>query len=334
MKLRRFVLLWPVLLGACVSLLADDFADAERFYRAGALAEAEAIYARIPPSDGNYAAALLRRGKICYATERPAEAVRLSKACLSIKPSAEAYCLLAGAQFNLEQFDAAYDSAKKAVALDTRYAPGYTTLGMIYTATKDWPDADAAFQESLRLAPADPNTWFMMGRSSFLRDDFVRARESFEKCLRLSPQQVRGYENLALTLDLLGQVKLADETYRRGVKIAQEGQSADPMIHLAYGKFLATNGRSEASLEEFRAAVRLAPERADAHYELANQFARMKEWADAVREGEAAAGLGPPEYRVHYLLARAYTALGNGRAAAQHADGVAGGRVEEPTAAE
>jgi len=62
---------------------------------------------------------------------------------------------LAGAQFNLEQFDEAYDSAKKAVALDPNYAPDFTTLGMIYTAIKHCPAGEAAFQASLRLAPRD-----------------------------------------------------------------------------------------------------------------------------------------------------------------------------------
>jgi len=53
-----------------VVLFADDFADAERLFHAGALAEADAVYARIPSTDRNYAEAAFRRATICYVTGR------------------------------------------------------------------------------------------------------------------------------------------------------------------------------------------------------------------------------------------------------------------------
>lgn len=298
---------------------ADDFQDAERLYRAGDLMRAEAVYAKVPVNDAKYLPSLLRRGTICYATGRPARAATLFEDYLHLRPTAEAYCLLAGTQFNLKDYDHAYESAKMAARLDPKYAHAYTALGMIYTAISDWPDAQAAYRESLRLDPGDADTWFMLGRAYFLRDDFPGAREAFGTSLRLNPQQTRGYENLALTLDLMNQADSADETYRLGIKIAQDHKYSDPQIYVDYGKFLAKHERAAESLMQLREAVRVAPQNPQAHCELANQLFRMKEWTEAAREGETALRVGPPEYRVHYLLARIYTALGDSVAAARHA---------------
>jgi superkiller protein 3 len=146
---------------------------------------------------------------------------------------------------------------------------------MIYTAITDWPDALAAYRESLRLDPGDADTWFMLGRAYFLRDDFPGARETFETSLRLNPQQIRGYENLALTLDLMNQAGTADETYRQGIKSAQEHKYSDAQIYVDYGKFLAKHERAAESLRQLREAVRVAPQNPEAHGELANQIFRM-----------------------------------------------------------
>lgn len=301
------------------SFQSTDFESAERAYQAGDLSQAEALYSKIKPGQPDYPKALLRLGTIYYATERPVEAEKSFAEYLRIQESPEAYCLLAGAQFNQKKFTQAYESAKKALKLDPHYAKAYTAVGMIYAAIEDWPDSEAAYRESLRLNPADADTWYMMGRSYFLRNDFAHAQEAFEKSLRLNPLQVRAYENLALTLDLMNDPGGAEKVYREGQR--QEGlqKRPAPRLYIAYGKFLAKLGRQAESLAQFREAVRVAPRDAEAHYELANQLFRMKLWQDAAKEAEEALQAGGPDYRLHYLLARIYTAMGNADAASRHA---------------
>ena len=303
----------------CGSVWASDFAAAEQLLQKGELAQAEALYSRVAADDPNYPLALLRLGTIFYVTGRPAPAEQKFKAYLKLHPSAEAYCLLAGAQFNLQEFAEAYESAKQSIALDPAYAKAYTALGMIYTANGNWPEAKAAYQEALRLNPQDADTWYMMGRSEFLRDEFAAAKEAFQASLRLDPGQVRAYENLSFTLDLLNEPAQAEETYKNGIRASERRKSADPHIYIAYGKFLAKRGRAAESLEEMRAAVRVAPRDPEAHYELANQLFSTKHLEEARKEGEAAMLLGGPEYRVAYLLARTCTALGDSPAASKYA---------------
>jgi tetratricopeptide (TPR) repeat protein len=306
----------PVLLAA---VPGDDFDTAEQLYLQGDVAQAEALYSGVKPDHPKYAQARLRLGSIYYATERPAQAEKSFEECLKFHQSAEAYCLLAGAQFNLEKFTQADDSAKKALSLDPHYAKAYTMQGMIYTAIGDWADALASYRESLRLSPDHADTWFMMGRGYFLRNDFPKAKEAFETALRLSPQQVRTYENLALTLDLIDQPSAAEKVYRDGIRMNQLRKYPDGRIHLAYGTFLAKLNRATESRAQFREAVRVAPQDGEAHYELARLLFRMKQWEEAAQEGETALRAGGFDLKLHYLLSRIYTAMGNSEAAAKHA---------------
>lgn len=315
----------PLILGLLLSEVfagappGQDFQAAEQFYRQGDFAQAEALFSRIPPGAPEYAQAQLRLGTIYYATGRPALAEKAFEECLHRKESAEVYSLLAGAQFNQKNYPQAYESAKRAIRLDPKYAKGYTALGMIYTATNDWPDAKAAYDQALRLNPRDADTWFMLGRARFFRDEFPAAREAFGTVLKLDPQQVRAYENLALTLDLLNDPTDAEKVFREGARVNQLRKRPEARLYISYGTFLSKANRAEESLAQFREAARVAPQDADARFELANQLARMQRWEEAAREGEVAARVDPGNSRVHFLLARIYTALGKSDLAAQQA---------------
>lgn len=298
----------------------DTFERAEESYRAGKISEAESLYNRVDASDPDYRQTLVRLGTIYYATARPALAEERFHAALQLRESADVLTLLAGAQFNQEKFDEAYKSAKRALELDPKHTKAYTALGMIYTALKNWPDADAAYQEALRLEPKDSTTWYLHGRSYFLRNEFVKAREVFESALRLNPQSIRVYENLALTLDLLGDPAAAEKAFEDGVRRNRNHERPEARIHIAYGEFLFKEDRLEASRVQLEEAVRLEPGNSEAHYVLSKTLFSLKKLKEAADEAETALRVAEPNYRVHFLLSRIYTALGDEDAASRHAD--------------
>ncbi len=311
---------WMILMaGLAGASPGDDFKAAEESYRRGDFVQAERLFSEIAAGDRDYPAAQLRLGMIFYATGRPGLAEKAFLEFLRQKESAEVCTLLAGAQFNQKKFPAAYDSAKRALRLDPKYAKAYTALGMIYTATNDWPDAKAAYDQALRLNPRDADTWFMLGRARYFRNEFADARAAFETVIELDPQQVRAYENLALTLDLLNDPAAAEKTFREGARVNQLRKHPEVRLYISYGTFLSKSGRAVDSLEQFREAVRVGPQDSDARFELANQLARMQRWEEAAQEGELAARVDPTNPRVHFLLARVYTALGKPDLAADQA---------------
>ncbi len=297
----------------------DFFQRAEKFYAAGKIREAEALYERVAAVNPDYRQALVRLGTIAYATARPALAAERFRAALRLRESADVFALLAGAQFNQEEFDEAYKSARRAIELDPRQTRAYTALGMIYTALKNWRDADAAYAEALRLDPEDSTAWYLQGRSYFLRNEFTKARAAFEAALKLNPQSMRVYENLALTFELLGNLEAAQAVFENGIRENHQRAGPEAAIHIGYGEFLFRQNRLEGSRAQLEEAVRLEPGNSEAHYALSKTLYGLHDLRKAAEEGEASLRTGKPDYRVHFLLSRIYTALGDEASASRHA---------------
>ena len=259
----------------------SSFDRAEILLHNGKLSEAEAALAKIGADDPRYLDARMRLGTIFYSTGRAAEAEECFQDYLRIHETAEAYTLLAGAQFNQQRLDAAYASAKKALEFDSQYAKAYTAIGMIYTELKNWQDAGAAFRESLRLDGQDASTWFLYGRSLFLRNEFAKAKGAFETALKLNPHGVRTYENLGLTLDVLGDTAAAERVFTQGVQVNRSSTRPEARVHIAFGQFLFKLGRFPQSRRQLQEAVRVDAGNSEAHYELARTLSRLKQLKEA-----------------------------------------------------
>ena len=297
----------------------SSFLAAEKLYRAREFSPAEQLYAQVDSGDSNYPVARLRLGTIYYLTGRPEQAEKSFAIFLKFKKSPEVYCLLAGAQFNQGKFDLATNSAQQALQLDPKFANGYTVLGMIHTAEKDFPDAETDYRVALKLNDNDSDSWFMYGRALFLRDNFSEAAKAFERALRINPQSVRCYENLARTKDTMGDVKGAEENFKKGLEISRSQKNSDPHIDVAYGEFLLKLDRlseSESVLEE---GLKTAPRDAGIHYELSRVYFLLKHFKQAAGQAETALELGGPDYKTDFLLAQIYTAMGNPQEASKYA---------------
>jgi tetratricopeptide (TPR) repeat protein len=297
----------------------QNFRAAEKLYKARQFAQAEHLYLLVDSESADFPIAQLHLGTIYYLTERPAQAERCFLTYLKFKQFPEAYCLLAGAQFNQKKYNVATESAQRALQLDARSAKAYTVLGMIRTAENDFGDAQTYYRKALKLNPDDSDTWFMLGRALFFRDDFAEAAKAFEQAIRINPQSVRSYDNLARTKDILSDREGAEKCYKEGLQAGLKQRPFDSHIYIGYGEFLLKLDRLADSQTVLEGGLRVAPASSELHYELSKVYFRMGRLQEAAHEGEAATRLGGPDYKVDFLLAQIYTAMGNSLEASKHA---------------
>ena len=295
------------------------FEEAERLFHERNFPAAEPLFRRITETSPHYPKAQLRLGTIYYAVGQPELAEEFLRTHLRYQESPEAHTLLAGVQLNQGKFEPAIESARKAIALDNRYARAHTALGMIYATVEDFPKALSAFRTALELDDEDANTWFLLGRSYFLSHQPGMAKEALENALSLNPQVVEIYAHLAQTLARMGESARAVRVFVQGIERNRLRTPPDKGIHIAFGLFLAGLDRADESCEQFRAVTRFAPQDPEAYYELAKVLFQMKRFAEAAREADRAVTLDRSDYRIHYLLARIYTALGDAGKAEEHA---------------
>ena len=140
-------------------------------------------------------------------------------------------------------------------------------------------EADAAYQEVLRLIPDNPDALHFMGLLRFQSGDPAAAVELIARSLDRDPGNPNAWNNLANMLSLAGKVTEAQEAYRR--------------------------------------VMSLAPERAEAYYNLALSLRDHDEPGQAVHYLQQAIVRSPNFFRAYETLAMLCYRLGDARGAAE-----------------
>jgi tetratricopeptide (TPR) repeat protein len=130
-------------------------------------------------------------------------------------------------------------------------------------------DAAAEYRKVLAIDPSAPNVHYRLGRLLLRMGDdnqtLQQAREQFEDELRVNP------DNAAAEYEL-GQMAWRARDWNRAVehlRRAAQDEPRSPSILVALGRAWVSAGQAQAAMAPLLTAVRLAPNDATAHYELA-----------------------------------------------------------------
>lgn len=112
----------------------------------------------------------------------------------------------------------------------------------------------------------------------------------------LNPVGVGNWENLAqIYRSLVGLAKDADQwavdSYQKAISL----DLFNPLLRISFGGLYYQLGQFEAAAEQFRAAVNLKPDYANAHYNLGRTYKELEEKELAIQELEIALRLSDPQ---------------------------------------
>jgi thioredoxin-like negative regulator of GroEL len=106
----------------------------------------------------------------------PQEAARRFQKAIDIYPQyARAYAMLAAAQFQMKQLEAAEQSARNAVAIDPDFAPAHTVLGKVDMQKEKYPEAEPELLAAVRLDPTGWEAPFQLARCYAAMKEYDRA---------------------------------------------------------------------------------------------------------------------------------------------------------------
>lgn len=127
----------------------------------------------------------------------------------------------------------AMEEARIAAAIDPGYAPAYNLMGLAHILLNEMPQAQAALERAIQLAPGDPQIandygWFLCqnGREQ-------EAFKYFEAAARnpLYKTPTRPYTNAGLCYLRIKDEKAAEANFQRAVLV--DGSNAQAIFHLA-----------------------------------------------------------------------------------------------------
>ena len=132
-------------------------------------------------------------------------------------------------------------------------------------ARQDWKTARELYEEVVRFAPDNALALTNLGTACFQSGDHKAARTHLEKAVELQPRLTSAKVTLGITYFLLEDHYLAISTLSRAVHDAPTDATAHNFLAVA----LRHKGWIDGAEEELLEAIRLSPEYAEAHFNLA-----------------------------------------------------------------
>jgi tetratricopeptide (TPR) repeat protein len=303
----------------------------------GAIAELERALA-IKPDDAaaqlNLAAAYEQTGAAAKAVPLYARAVASAHA-QKLPVAAGVLAAYARALAATGQGAAAIARMREAVAQQPGNAQQRDDLGSLYAQARDWPHAERAFSEAIRLQPELAAAHLHLG-FVFQAEQKPQAAHEWLQAYKLEPgnaslallagkalaeagqdeqalpilahahalaaQSTDASYQLSLVLQRMNRVEEAIALLKSVV--AAEPKNADALINLGLALSQAHQARDAVPFLE--RAIQLQPDNATAHQDLAAAYLQVNETDAAIVELEAALKLSPDSPQLHYNLGAAY----------------------------
>ena len=229
------------------------------------------------------------------------------------------------------------DDAKSVVLAELQQSSSsveaYNILGIIESEQHDYPNATAAFQKALALAPGSVKTYNNLGNALLAQKEPDLAEKAFRNSLRLDPQNRDANYNLGVLLLARGRpgdaiphferVRPADRETRfnlvraylqarrtaEALRIATALSSenpADVKLHFSLGLLLASQGQTKTALLELQKADVLQPSTFEILYNLGQAYLLDDQYSKAQLQLSRALTLKPDSAEALYLLAQAH----------------------------
>ncbi|MDE3001348.1 MAG: tetratricopeptide repeat protein [Gemmatimonadota bacterium] len=145
---------------------------------------------------------------------------------------------------------------RRAVALMPDYAEAHANLGLVRMLTGDLDGAVSRQMEAIRLAPDLAEAHYNLGSAYSRQGRYAQAVSSFREAIRLKPEN-------APSDSVVSAVDANQGAYTRSVAGYQHARRYAGLAGACFNL-----GDTEAAIEAYGHAVRLAPDFADGHYNL------------------------------------------------------------------
>ncbi|MCX7703430.1 MAG: tetratricopeptide repeat protein [Planctomycetota bacterium] len=188
---------------------------------------------------------------------------------------------------------------KKALSIDSSYAPTYSAFATIFFRRNFYDEAEFYANHTLQLAPNDKQALLLLGDLNYQRKKLQYALIYYERAVAAHPEDSQARMKCATCLAALGRFQDALYELRR----ANEIEPSRVEIHIALGEMYEKIGDRQKAVEHFESAVTLAPNDLRLLRRLATIHERASNLHIASQYYKKILLLNPSDYETMRLLA-------------------------------
>lgn len=162
-------------------------------------------------------------------------------------------------------------------------------------------------ERAIELDPKDVAYPFQLGGIYLAQQNFTKASELFQHCIKMAPEFADGWIQLSALQDQTGATGAAERTMADGLVHCPDS----PGLHLMKARKLRKAQRVEEAINEFLVAIRLRPNEPEAYVELGNTYIALGRTEEGVRKMHEALETDPGDPMALSVLAFYSIATGN-----------------------
>lgn len=222
------------------------------------LNDAEQIYLKALEVNPKQESPYLGLSSIYYMTNRNEEIVRISKQGLELVPNSQKLWYNLGAGLTrLQRREEAIEAYRRAIEIDPNYARAYSLMGFNLYRLGHLIEADEALKKAVKLNPNDALSLHNLAAVSFSMGRLSEAVSLYKKAAQFKEytDQFKVYREMAWAYAQLHRYQDAIDALRQSIKIKPD--VAETHINLAY--VLGQAGNFAEAETEYKAALELEP---------------------------------------------------------------------------
>jgi len=293
--------LWTSAISRCATMagLADN------------LEAAETLYGMIPDNDSDQRAAGLPLAALLYQDGQVAQAQELlSRLIQRGWVSADAQALLGKCLESQHEAEPAAEAYSKAIEIDASNVARYDDLISLLLQFGKMNDALAWANRAVAVAPKSARAWVLKGNAELRSNAYDQALDSYLRAANLDGSDPDTILLIGGVHFISGDEEAAIAEYKAGI----DRFPNDPRFYVNFAEVLLGSpdsskrqAHAEALLQK---ALKLAPQSAEAHYQMGQLALRQGRLQAAENEFSASLQSEPNRSKAHYALSLVYRRMG------------------------
>ena len=230
----------------------------------GRSGEAVTVIRKALDRDPNSVSAILALAAALQAGQDLAGAEQTLLRLVELRPTSwSGFNRLGGVYFLSSRYEKAAEAFRRAIALNPDVARVHFNLGAVLLRLGWFEEARVALDDSIRISPV-PQAYSNIGVAHYLLGRFPEAAAAFQRAVDLAPKDYRWHIDLGDALSQIpnqaGRARAAYEAALPLVNAELSVNPADALNVVLLGRCLARTGAPERAWSEIRRGVALAPE--------------------------------------------------------------------------
>jgi tetratricopeptide (TPR) repeat protein len=253
----------------------------------------------------------LEQVEAAIAAQKYEEAAPKLEAYLKDHPESwRAHYDLGYVEFRTHHIGASVKELSRSLALNLNNAEAHKILALDCNLVGRYDLAETELEEARRLKPGSAEIHYLLGRLYYTKGVYPLAKAEFESAIRLDSSYMKAYNNLGLTLEILGDNAAALKNYTTAAQLdEQQGLRSEwPYVYLS--AYFNRQEQPKPALDYARKALELNPKSDLAYFQMAKAYRFQGDWKLAAEAARAAIQINPRTPDFYYVLSLALRKLG------------------------